>query len=82
MLHPGLPDLFESLTSLDGFDSIEVHRNDGMVGVRQHEPVQGAVALVTRRRSDGQSDGTGSDVADATELSATNQIADNDGGSG
>src|ERR1044072_2364087 len=52
MLQPGLPDLFKAFGVVcSSSHSIEILWDDGMVGIRQLQPIQWLIAVVTRRRS-------------------------------
>src|SRR6478752_2687545 len=49
MFHPGLADLFEPLiVSSATAHSIEILRDNGMVGLRERKPIERLVAVITR----------------------------------
>ena len=51
-LHPGLADLFEALGVICATaHAIKVLRNKRMIGLRQREPIDRLVAIVTRVRA-------------------------------
>ena len=77
---PGLADLFEAIIVIrPGAHSIQVLRNERVIGVLQCEPVQRLVAVVTGSRSHTQSDKMIHSVVAA--LLNRGQVAHNDIGS-
>ena len=55
MFEPGLANLFEAVVVIGpAAHSVEVLRNNRVIGIRQCEPVQGLIAVITRGGSDAQ----------------------------
>src|SRR5919197_849540 len=57
MFQPGLPDLFKAVVVIGAAaHPIKVLRNNGMIDLRQCKPVERLITVVTRSRSNSQSD--------------------------
>ena len=54
MLQPGLPDLLKAIGA--AAHAIQILRNDGVIVVRQREPIEFLVSVITRSRSHPQAD--------------------------